>query len=102
MNPWTLETTEDGIEIVFGSRGYDTVEGYRLTTGGHVQIWHARGPAKRAASALGDGWSPVRAHTALARRLWVVHRDAGGGFLTETGYATALAADAASGHAHRG
>lgn len=89
--PWTLECPPFGIEVVYGSRGYDTDEGYRLVDGGHAQVWHAKGPALKVAQALGHGWAPVRAHTAMARRLWVVHRDSGGGFLTRDGYATARA-----------
>lgn len=87
--PWTIETTPDGIEIVYGSAGYDTTHGYRLVTGGNAQVWTAKAPAAKVAKALGDGWAPVRAYTAFRRRLWVVHRDAGGGFLTSGGYTTA-------------
>jgi hypothetical protein len=93
--PWSVELAPDGIEVVFGSAGYDTAEGYRLVDGGLAMRWDAKGPAARVAAVLGDGWAPVRARTALARRLWVVHRDAGGGFLTRDGYETVRARRAA-------
>jgi hypothetical protein len=88
---WTIEAPAFGIEVVFGSNGYDTDDGYRLTCAEHAQLWGTKGPAVKVAQALGAGWAAVRVHTAFRRGLWAAHRDVGGGFLTRTGYATARA-----------
>lgn len=85
--PWTLTRTPDGIEIVYGSAGYDTTNGYALRTGGHAKTWRRKTDAVKVARALGDGWAAVKAHTRFMSGLWVVHRDNGGGFLTTAGYA---------------
>lgn len=91
---YTLDTTGDGIQIVYGSRGYDTADGYLLTCAAVVQTWRAKAAAARVAAALGPRWNAVRASTAPTRRLWVVHAP-GGGFLTIYGYRTTAARRAA-------
>jgi hypothetical protein len=85
----TIETAH-GLEVAYCGRGYDATEGYRLVSG-YAKVWHSKAEATKAAQTAGPTFVPVRAHTSLARRLWVVHNDHGGGFLTEAGWERARA-----------
>lgn len=76
--------THHGLEVSYCGRGYDTRDGYRVI-GGCAQVWHSKAEAARAARIAGPAFSAQPAHTALARRLWVLHDDHGGGFLTPAG-----------------
>lgn len=72
-------------EVVYAARGYHADHGDRVTSG-TVATWRRKADADRVARALGDGWEPVRVHTALTRGLWAVHRLPGGGFLHPAGF----------------